>query len=122
MNDATVAEVLKTLNRIEMEFNRISEIREEDRSAAEKRHFDLVARLDSYAEKALAIETAFLIHEGRPDFAGHRADHFSRKRIGDWLETAFSRSMLKAFEYFSIAFIAWLIYAIWAAVLKGPTK
>ena len=92
MNDATVAEVLKTLNRIEMEFNRISEIREEDRSAAEKRHFDLVARLDSYAETALAIETAF------------------------------SRSMLKAFEYFSIAFIAWLIYAIWAAVLKGPTK
>lgn len=144
MSVFTIDHVVQTLNRIEQkvdanhtfvtkklfahmedeenEFEKLRVTYDRNRLADEGRHEELITRLDGYEGKALAVEAAFLVHEGKPDFQGHHEDHNQRKRIGDWVGNAFSQSFLKIFEYCSLAFILWLGYTIWMTILKGPGK
>jgi predicted transcriptional regulator len=141
MNDSIVAEILQTLNRIEtkvdsnhkeladhiatesLDFREIRKDISDTKNESEQRHAALIQSIDSYMDKSTKMENAFLkTHEGILDYSGHYQDHHSRRRIGDWMAEARSKTALKLIEYFSLAFALWLLYTVWEAFIKGPQK
>jgi len=71
------------------------------------------------------IQTAFLPHpedNARRDYAGHHADHSTRKRWYDrwakWLEDAFGNLVKVAIASGAV----WLVYEIWQHIIKGPQQ
>ena len=123
MNDAIVAQVLETLNRIEAKVDaNHTEVTTIVRDHVRDEEVELIAIRGSVA-RSLALEEAFLKDaEGKPDLVGHKGDHKIRKTIGEWLAGASLSSLRKVFEYFTVGFFIWLVYAIWMGFLKGPVK
>lgn len=120
MNDAIVAQMLETLNRIEkkVDDNHVALTRRIDRHIEDEKVY-----LKSLMDSNSSLEAAFLkSHDGKIDAEGHYHDHDTRRRIGDWVADARNRALLKVVEYGTLSFVLWFCYVAWKAFLKGPDQ
>lgn len=125
MNEPIVAQMIETLNRIEGKVDKnTEEFRQQlcrHMKDEEKVIKELSDRVVEYTRRAAAVETAFLrTHDGKIDYHGHREDHYTRKKLSQWLNSTRSDTLKHLLELAFITFVIWLSYTLWKVFLRGP--
>lgn len=91
--------------------------------AAEKRHSALIDSITAYMGHVELVEQAFIKDkEGRPDYHGHREDHYTRKTFGDWLKKQREDALGQVMRGVMYSIFVFILYTLWDAFLKGPPK
>ena len=112
--------------------NRLSQHMDDEEGKIENmgnKFVDLQRAVDSFSTGVNAlvteVQSAFLEHpddRGRRDYAGHYSDHKTRKRWYDtwsgWVRNGFGNMVVIAMA----SGAAWLVYAVWQHILRGPQQ
>ena len=92
------------------------------RLAAERRHSELVGSIIAYVDSTNEMREAFLHVEGKPDFAGHKGDHLTRKQFADWTADVKSDVIKNTIKVGFLGLLGWVGFILWEAFLRGPHK
>lgn len=91
--------------------------------ASAKRHESIMNTMIEFHGKCKSLHNAFLkLPDGSYDFDGHRDDHNSRKKLGEWWNKLKGGVIAKLVEWGSLAFVIWMLHSMWESFLKGPIK
>ena len=105
----------------EMErYQRIETAVQSAAAASEARHVMLTQQILAGSQRADLVEAAFARDEqGKPDYAGHRGDHTSRKKLGEWIGATKRSVLAKVLEWAAVVLIAAIVFKV-APQLLGP--
>jgi hypothetical protein len=105
MKEHTIEE-MERFQRIEAAVNAAS-------AASEARYVMLSQQILASNQRADQVEAAFARDEhGKPDFSGHRGDHTSRKKLGEWVAGTKRGVLAKVLEWAAVVIVATVIFKL----------
>ena len=111
--------LLAVMNHVQETLDRHTEMMDKKFGHLNDRVDNLITSINSYMDKHSKLEKAFLEdHHGHPDLDGHRNDHFYRKEMALWWGKVKTSAFVKLVEWGTVAAVAWIAYALWAAFVK----
>jgi hypothetical protein len=86
--------------------------------ASEVRNSLLIQQISLLNGRADKVDAAFASDDkGNPDYSGHRTDHQTRKRFGDWLDGTKRSVGTKIIEWSAVVLMAYMVYKLWPHLL-----